>query len=99
MAEAAARKAAAENAITQQKRLQDESLRWKVAMALGVVWIGLTVYAWLGVSLKDWWHDFSWKWERDHSPALACTRNWAVRVKQGYNTPSTSCTRVDWYTY
>lgn len=30
---------------------------------------------------------------------FSCTRNWANRVMNGYDTPSAGCTRVDWYTF
>lgn len=59
-------KKSAEQAAEQQKRLQDEKLRWKLTACIAVAWIGLSLFGWMGTSLKSWWHDFTWKWERDH---------------------------------
>jgi hypothetical protein len=52
----------------QMKAQQEERLRWKISACIGVAWIALSLFGWLGTSLKAWWHDFSWKWERDHAP-------------------------------
>jgi len=64
-----------EDALAQQKRLQDERLRWKLAMGLCAAWIGLSIYGLAGVGIKDWWHDVTWKWERDHQPAQPQVNN------------------------
>ena len=58
----------AQQVADQAKLLEDERLRWKVSVCLGAAWIALSVFGWAGTSLKSWWHDFSWKWERDHAP-------------------------------
>lgn len=57
-----------EDALTQQKRLQEERLRWKLAVGLCAAWIGLSIYGSAGAGIKDWWHDVTWKWDRDHQP-------------------------------
>lgn len=58
----------AAQAAEQAKLLADERLRWKVSLCIGAAWLGLSLFGWAGTSLKSWWHDFSWKWERDHAP-------------------------------
>ena len=58
----------AAQAAEQEKHLADERLRWKVSLCMGAAWLALCVFGWAGTSLKSWWHDFSWKWERDHAP-------------------------------
>lgn len=63
---AAAHKQTVEDALTQQKRLQEEGLRWKLAIGLCAAWVALSFYGWAGTGLKEWWHDVTWKWERDH---------------------------------
>jgi len=65
---AAAPEQTAAQAADQAKQLADERLRWKVSLCIGAAWLGLCVFGWAGTSLKSWWHDFSWKWERDHAP-------------------------------
>lgn len=52
----------------QAKLREDEHLRWKVSACLGIAWIALSLFGFVGTGLKAWWHDFSWKWERDHAP-------------------------------
>lgn len=52
----------------QMKAQEDARLRWKLSACIGIAWIALSVFGWLSTSLKVWWHDFSWKWERDHAP-------------------------------
>ncbi len=65
---ASAHKYTFEDALTQQKRLQEERLRWKLAMGLCAAWIGLSIYGSAGAGIKDWWHDVTWKWDRGHQP-------------------------------
>ncbi len=60
---------AEEDAVSHRRIMQEESLRWKIAIGLGAIWVALSFYGWAGTGLKAWWHDFSWKWERDHRPA------------------------------
>jgi curved DNA-binding protein CbpA len=52
----------------QAKLREDERLRWKVSVCLGIAWIALSLFGFVGTGLKAWWHDFAWKWERDHAP-------------------------------
>lgn len=58
----------AQQAADRTKLLEDERLRWKVSLCLGAAWIALSLFGFVGTGLKAWWHDFSWKWERDHAP-------------------------------
>lgn len=74
-AAAAAQKQSVEDALTQQKRLQEEGLRWKIAIGLCATWVGLSFYGWAGAGIKDWWHDVTWKWERDHPSTPAPNTN------------------------
>ncbi len=67
-AAASSQKQTMEDALTQQRRLQEEQLRWKLALGLCAAWIGLSVYGWAGAGIKGWWHDVTWKWQRDHQP-------------------------------
>ena len=67
-ASATAQKQTAQEALDQAKVLADERLRWKVSLCIGAAWIGLSLFGWIGTSVKSWWHDFSWKWDRDHAP-------------------------------
>jgi len=67
-ASAAAPQQTAKEAIDQTKLLEDERLRWKISLCIAAAWIGLSIFGWMGTSLKSWWHDISWKWERDHPP-------------------------------
>ncbi|MGH9638410.1 MAG: hypothetical protein ACRD72_26540, partial [Candidatus Angelobacter sp.] len=62
-----------QQAVDQTKLLEDERLRWKVSLCIGAAWIALSTFGWLGTSAKSWWHDFSWKWERDHAPQQQAT--------------------------
>jgi hypothetical protein len=48
-------------------------LNWKVSLCISAAWIGLCIVGWMGISLKSWWHDFSWNWERDHAPVQQST--------------------------
>lgn len=68
------------------KLREDERLRWKVSACLGVAWIALSLFGFVGTGLKAWWHDFAWKWERDHAPQ-----------QQSSQTPQTNNTYVPPY--
>ncbi len=57
-----------QQALDQTKVSEDERLRWRISLCIGAAWISLSTFGWAGTSLKSWWHDFSWKWERDHAP-------------------------------
>ena len=69
-ADAASQRAAAQyhqqTAEEQSKLAADESLRWKVSFCIIAAWIGLNIFGAVSMNAKSWWHDFSWKWERDH---------------------------------
>ena len=66
-ANASTRQQSTQQAAEQTKLLEDERLRWKVALCIGAAWIGLSLFGWIGTTVKVWWHDFSWKWQNDHS--------------------------------
>jgi curved DNA-binding protein CbpA len=75
----------AQQAADQTKLLEDERLRWKVAVCIGAAWIGLSLFGWMGTSLKSWWHDFSWKWQNDHQPHSDSSTN-GSNIGSGSNT-------------
>lgn len=66
-ASAAATQQTAQQAADQTKLLEDERLRWKVTLCIGAAWIGLSLFGWIGMSVKAWWHDVSWKWQNSNS--------------------------------
>lgn len=78
-AAAAAHQASAEysmqSAMEQTKLANDESLRWKVSVCMVVAWIALNAFGAFSMNAKSWWHDFSWKWERDHAPTPPAQTN------------------------
>jgi curved DNA-binding protein CbpA len=69
-AAATAQRATAEESVTsaleQTKLAADEKLRWKVSVCIVIAWIGLNAFGAFSMNAKSWWHDASWKWERDH---------------------------------
>lgn len=56
-----------ETAMQQQRALQDEKLRWQCSIGIVVAFIALEIFGSMAIGAKSWWHDFSWKWQRDHS--------------------------------
>ncbi|MBU6454092.1 MAG: J domain-containing protein [Cyanobacteria bacterium REEB67] len=66
-AEAAAKAAqtapqtAGSNPVDQVKSANDEALRWKVTLGTGAAWIALSLFGCVGMGLKHWWHDASFK--------------------------------------
>lgn len=74
-AAATAQRQTVEDALTQQKRLQEEKLRWKLSVGLCAAWLALSFYGWAGTGIKEWWHDVTWKWERDHPSTPAPNTN------------------------
>lgn len=66
-AEAAAKAAqsapqpASSSAVDQVKSANDEALRWKVTLGIGVAWVALSLFGCVGMGLKHWWHDTSFK--------------------------------------
>ena len=84
-AEAAAKAAqttpqtAGSNVVDQVKSANDEALRWKVTLGIGAAWIALSLFGCVGMGLKHWWHDASFKLqnmfpahtEQHQSPVLA----------------------------
>ena len=57
-----------EYARKQQEELKWNKLRWQIAAGEAALFIGLCIFGNVGHGVKEWWHDFSWKWERDHAP-------------------------------
>lgn len=66
-AEAAAKAAqsapqpASSSAVDQVKSANDEALRWKVTLGIGAAWVALSLFGCVGMGLKHWWHDTSFK--------------------------------------
>lgn len=57
----------AQSALEQTKLAADEQLRWKVSIGMVIAWVCLNAFGAFSMNAKSWWHDFSWKWDRDHS--------------------------------
>jgi curved DNA-binding protein CbpA len=57
-----------EQAQRQQEALKWNRIRWQIAAGEAALFIGLCIFGNVGHGVKEWWHDFSWKWERDHAP-------------------------------
>lgn len=57
----------AQSALEQTKLAADEQLRWKVSIGIVIAWVCLNAFGAFSMNAKSWWHDFSWKWDRDHS--------------------------------
>jgi hypothetical protein len=74
-ASAAATQQTAQQAADQTKLLEDERLRWKIALCIGAAWVGLSLFGWVGTSIKAWWHDVSWKWQNDHPSQSSSSTN------------------------
>jgi curved DNA-binding protein CbpA len=55
-----------QSAEEQAKLADDERLRWKISICMVIAWIGLNAFGAFSMNAKSWWHDASWKWERDH---------------------------------
>jgi hypothetical protein len=85
-ASAEATRQTTQQAAEQTKLLDDERLRWKVALCIGAAWIGLSLFGWIGTSAKAMWHDFSWKWERDH-PSHSDSSSGGSNIGSGLSTP------------
>jgi hypothetical protein len=57
-----------QSALEQTKLAADEKLRWKVSICMVIAWVCLNTFGAFSMNAKSRWHDFSWKWERDHAP-------------------------------
>ena len=75
---AAAAQKSAQQAIDQEKLIQDERLRWKITLCLAAAWIGLSIAGWAGMGLKHWWHDVSWKWQNSSSSSNSGSPNYST---------------------
>jgi hypothetical protein len=66
-AEAAARAAqqaapsSAGNLVEQIKSANDEALRWRLTLCIGAAWLALSLFGCVGMGVKHWWHDTSFK--------------------------------------
>jgi DnaJ domain len=85
-ASATATQQTTQQAADQTKLLDDERLRWRVALCIGAAWVGLSLFGWIGTSAKAMWHDFSWKWERDH-PSHSDSSSGGSNIGSGLTTP------------
>jgi len=56
-----------ETAMQQQRALQDEKLRWQISIGIVIAFVALEVFGSMAISTKKWWHDFTWKWQQEHS--------------------------------
>ena len=78
-AAATAQRATAEqsvqSALEQTKLAADEKLRWKVSVCMVIAWVGLNAFGAFTMGAKSMWHDFSWKWDRDHQPTPPAQTN------------------------
>ena len=90
-AAAAAQKASSEqsmqSALEQTKLANDERLRWKVSIGMVIVWVALNIFGGVSMNAKSWWHDFSWKWERDHPSTPAASQTPTEPSNPGYISP------------
>lgn len=57
-----------EQAQRQQEELKWNKIRWQIAAGEAALFIMICIFGNVGFGVKEWWHDFSWKWERDHAP-------------------------------
>lgn len=59
---------AMQDAMNYEQTLNDNRLRWRIALGLAAAYIGLCIFGYVGTGIKAWWHTFSFQWERDHAP-------------------------------
>lgn len=57
-----------EHARKQQEELKWNKIRWQIAAGEAVLFIALCAFGNFGYGVKEWWHKFSFEWERDHAP-------------------------------
>ncbi len=50
----------------QQEDLKWNKIRWQVATGETALFIALCIFGNFGYGVKMWWHDFTYKWDRDH---------------------------------
>ena len=51
----------------QQASLRDEKLRWQISIGLIIAFVALEIFGTMAIGAKNWWKDFSWKWQNEHS--------------------------------
>lgn len=83
-AEASRAQFAAQTAMEQQKLANDERLRWRISVIMVVAWLGLNLFGMVSMNAKSWWHDFSWKWDRDHPSTPPATQSETPSTTPGY---------------
>lgn len=62
-----------EHARKQQEELKWNKIRWQIAAGEAILFIALCAFGNFGYGVKEWWHKFSFEWERDHAPKPADT--------------------------
>lgn len=60
---AKAKQKATEDAINGEAARKEEALRWKCAQCIGIAFIGLVAYCWLGCAARDVTHSIGRQWE------------------------------------
>jgi hypothetical protein len=50
-----------QDAIQQSEKMQEERLRWKIAVCIGVAWLGLSLFGFIGMGARQLWHGISFK--------------------------------------
>jgi curved DNA-binding protein CbpA len=79
-----------ESAMQQQKALSDEKLRWQISIGIILAFIGLEVFGSMAMGVKHWWHDFSWKWQNEHSTSITPNTSSSTNTSTDTNTGSTA---------
>lgn len=52
-----------ETAMQQQTALQDEKLRWRIAIGIMIAFVALEIFGSMAIGAKTWWHDMTWNWK------------------------------------
>ena len=72
------------DALDQSNALEEERVRWKIAACLGVAWLILSLFGWVGTGIEGGWSDFTRQWQSDHpshSGSANGTTNFDAAVK------------------
>lgn len=78
-----------ESAMQQQNALADEKLRWQISIGLIVAFIALEVFGCMAIGAKQWWHDFTWKWQNEHSSSDSRNKSPDIGTNTGTDTGTT----------
>lgn len=79
-----------QSAMQQQGALKDEKLRWQISIGIIIAFIGLEIFGSAAIGMKDWWHDFTWKWQRDHPSSDAGSKPPDIGINTGTDTGTTT---------